>query len=842
MVDVPSEVCRLMRDKGPDGMFQSKVVSELEFYRDFFFPNLSSDWWQADNRDKLLLQALVKNNKEINELIKSYPCIPCDSEGRSLLRKPSDLVHPHRSAAKLFAKSECRFPQTVQYLEKTVLETTRADFLSYPSAQRLSELGMILDDLPWEMVLERAKTVPQLKAEETECLKRSAALLEYLSTYRSPTSEFAFSKCPAGIKQSLSQLAFLPTLGKPEDWPFIWAGGAIEKDFQLSSPSELFSDKLKNLVGCHRKILDPQHLKGSSSVLLTGNVREVLQSLGMVVDEGNFGDGQLLEAALAQLITIVAHQEHSPGSAAELRHSTATSIYSYLSTCLRRDTESIVDKKIRDTLIGKKVVWVGDRFVAPSNVAFQCQYNCTPYLFELEASIKNSFHKFFEAVGVRQYFEASDVLSILGELKTNNKNNALPEDVIVLISQLAQLLNQITTSEGKNEELDIEKVFLPNKNRVLQPSSCLCIDENPGLNIKGKLNYVHGLISPDIALRLGVKTKKLQHYENISEPISIPFGQHEELTTRIKRLLQGYTFDSSLCKELLQNAEDAGATECKFIMDFRHLGTEKIPEGNYGQLQGPALCFFNNKSFTKADMQGIQNLGVGSKGSDALKIGQFGVGFNSVFHVTDVPSFWTREDDQKEVICVLDPNCSYVPNVDARKPGTKFIDMESVRHSYPDFVKGYLSKAIDMQKPGTLFRFPLRTETMASKSKIKKEVVHQSDIEDLLQDFQKEMNSCLVFLRNLKRIGIYTVQVDGSLKCETEVERKFQNNGEKALQGFGHSLQRAVQGLCHQNGDPLKIPVFDATVQYELTDSSGHSEDSSLHRTSQGWETSPRRR
>ena len=39
------------------------------------------------------------------------------------------------------------------------------------------------------------------------------------------------------------------------------------------------------------------------------------------------------------------------------------------------------------------------------------------------------------------------------------------------------------------------------------------------------------------------------------------FGQHEQLTTRINRLLEGYSRDASIFKELLQNADDAGATE-----------------------------------------------------------------------------------------------------------------------------------------------------------------------------------------------------------------------------------------------------------------------------------------
>jgi sacsin len=43
------------------------------------------------------------------------------------------------------------------------------------------------------------------------------------------------------------------------------------------------------------------------------------------------------------------------------------------------------------------------------------------------------------------------------------------------------------------------------------------------------------------------------------------FGQKEELVERINRLLEGYPRDSTLFKEMLQNADDAGATEVTFM-------------------------------------------------------------------------------------------------------------------------------------------------------------------------------------------------------------------------------------------------------------------------------------
>ena len=51
--------------------------------------------------------------------------------------------------------------------------------------------------------------------------------------------------------------------------------------------------------------------------------------------------------------------------------------------------------------------------------------------------------------------------------------------------------------------------------------------------------------------------------------------------------------------------------------------------------QGPAVWIYNDKEFSEKDFEGLANLGVGSKSCDPAKIGRFGVGFNSAYHLTD---------------------------------------------------------------------------------------------------------------------------------------------------------------------------------------------------------------
>src|SRR6266699_3986366 len=76
--------------------------------------------------------------------------------------------------------------------------------------------------------------------------------------------------------------------------------------------------------------------------------------------------------------------------------------------------------------------------------------------------------------------------------------------------------------------------------------------------------------------------------------------------------------------ELLQNAEDQGATEAHFQLFADHL----------------VFCH-NGSSFTRQDVENITGIGNSNKLQEANKIGRFGIGFKSVFAVTERPEIYT---------------------------------------------------------------------------------------------------------------------------------------------------------------------------------------------------------
>ena len=857
LVDVPSDVCKLMEEKGPSGSFSAKVITELAFYKDFFFPHLNSDWWQAEDRDRLVCHALMMNNKEIDELIKAHACIPC--EGVAVLKKPSQLISPKGRVSKLYLSAEGCFPQDgTGKPGESMVSCKRVDFCQKKTLERLSELGMLTDEMPWALLVSRAKSVGQLNDEQRtgEAVSRASYLIEYLSFARDADSMFSLQQCPPDLKQELSQTAFLPVLSKPTDWPFPWAGAAATGSVMLAAPTELFSnslkrlvaytkkvlvpwagaaatgsvmlaaptelfsDSLKRLVACTKKVLDSKALTRSAAQ--TEKWRETLRALGLLT-EVNYSDATLLHSALEQL-SIVAQHHNRDSSSGDLVQSISGEIYAFLHRCLQRNEDDVQMKmKIHTHLNKAESVWTGTKFVQPSLVAFSCPFDCSPYLFKLEKSL-SKYQLCFEVAGVKSMFDESVVLSALENIKRAHDGIRLSFADIGLVSRLAQLLGEIFAASSQAESLDKHRIFLPDGDGFMHPAGDLCVEDSNWCIESGRMKFVHESIPTGTAFVLGVNTKRRQHLKLFTRPIHAnPFGQHEKLTTRIRRLLQSYTFDSSLCKELIQNADDAGATECRFIMDFRHLATDEIPDG-WAPLQGPALCFYNNKSFTTDDMKGIQDLGVGSKEQEVLKIGQFGVGFNAVYHITDVPSFWTKVDDKQDVFCAFDPNCLYVPGATPDSPGIEFTNIEE-QQVYRDFLSGYLNNAIDMTTPGTLFRFPLRTDSMAETSEISKSVVSESDIQQLLDKFREEISASLLFLNNLCTVGIYSVREDGSLEQHFQVSKAVEECSRQHLCNFRSSLQHASQVIKQASTKVQDISASDAVVLCTMENSLGNREE-----------------
>ena len=89
-------------------------------------------------------------------------------------------------------------------------------------------------------------------------------------------------------------------------------------------------------------------------------------------------------------------------------------------------------------------------------------------------------------------------------------------------------------------------------------------------------------------------------------------------------LTELYPDNAHFIYELLQNAEDAGATEVKFEL-----------------LSNELRFSHNGKIFDYADVEGITSIGQGTKADEVNKIGKFGVGFKAVFSYSLTPEIYS---------------------------------------------------------------------------------------------------------------------------------------------------------------------------------------------------------
>lgn len=110
----------------------------------------------------------------------------------------------------------------------------------------------------------------------------------------------------------------------------------------------------------------------------------------------------------------------------------------------------------------------------------------------------------------------------------------------------------------------------------------------------------------------------------------------------IRQLLADrYRLGFAIVKELLQNADDAGATT---VWIGRSDG---LPQASHPLLRGPAVFAINDGPVKPSDLDAICAFGLTNKAEDTNKVGRFGLGLKSIFNLCEV-FFYVASKDPKE--------------------------------------------------------------------------------------------------------------------------------------------------------------------------------------------------
>ena len=793
IIDIPAEVYQSFVSYDLMTKIQEKNYDKSKFFRELFFPNIASV--PPHLRDHLVLYALDDKDGEFDDLIKSYACIPTTPNGRKL-KCPAQLINPTKLAASLFSPEDEMFPSG-----------TRDTFLNGLRLAKLEQLGMLADDLPWPQLAERAQSISLLSDHCSEsALKRTKDLIDHLERNLMYGNE---NRASSESRETFLHARFLPVLQRPKSFPLPWK--ADEFRFKngrvFMSPTESFPKRVKDLVCCTEPVLE-LHLPTIVQAFLQLDTKHA--TLNHVKMQLN-------------IAASVSTQNLDPLEIKSLKE-VCLAAYRYLEEALCN--KCIAEEEVRGLFGGKKFIFCEGEFVLTEKVAFELHYDCSPYLRQLPQDLAKSFESFMKTAGVKAAFDVDDFKASLKQMKhTFGEENLDEESIQVAVNMAVQLGNilkrrstQIVGDEGEQDT-----VFLPDSLGVMRPVGDLCMGDCDWIPDDSGVRLVNEMIPFPVSTRLGVKTRREETLNRFST--GIPFGQSEKLENRLRRILTAYPCEKEILKELLQNADDAQATEICFISDPRQHSDEKVFGDSWKLLQGPALCVYNNRPFTEADIIGIQNLGEGSKGDDPNKTGQYGVGFNAVYHLTDVPSFVSSGEEIGNVLCVFDPHHKYVPGATEWKPGRMFREMEKVKKLFPDVFFCYEQKECPVQD-STMFRFPLRTEEMANSSKISKTPVTPDALKDMMKSLKEELFEVLIFVNNVRKITLCDIDPTTGERINVySVAAVMSEEDETKRQEFA-TFMKNIRKSAEQPSDlyPSDIEVKKFSYVLNLQDNCGNQE------------------
>ena len=721
--------------------------TELSFYEyciQHFIPfshKQSASQQKKNNLWLLSSESLWCNCDKLTGYLCNFPFIPT-AQTQTMVR-PNKLYDPEDPAIlRLFDDCEDQLP--AHEFRKFIPQLRRLGLMTW-------EMITENDEIYEKVLFNRAQSVLSVlhTVDKQYALKRSREVVTYLIQYLSSHD----------ITPEIKHVKFLfcscePMLGYPRELK--WAGQ--ERSNEVFSPSELYPYESDLLVGGVGKVLSDEY----SSFINCEKFQHLLKPLDM---ENIINQLNLLPAT---------SKPHTAFSTC------AHAIYKYFSS-------DLVEFEKHCHKLCPNWVWIERRkhFEDVSKFAMNPfrGLRLEPFCYaitQLPELLK--YEKLFSICNIPEEFPEDTMIKVMSQIQKCGKQ--LSEDFLNIVLSILDWVHKANKESGKVPD----DILIPTEDyRLLSIKECIFDDRGWSQDLNhqhkrkksiGDHSFTHQRLPLVTATFFGVKLLSKHLLPSINLKLQC-IGPHQSITGRIKEALEDYDQDIDVFKELIQNAEDAGASEIKFVIDWRNHPTEYLLTSEMAAWQGPALLVYNNAVFSDEDFINICEIAGASKKIDPTKIGRFGVGFCSVYHITDVPSFVSRN-----FYTVFDPNSLYLgERIDPTNPGVKIDFINNKKENLEEF-KDQFSPYSDLfdckilqgnSFNATLFRFPFRTEQTASKSKICNESYGDERINNIVKKFFDEAKKMLTFLSNLKSVSLSEIKQDDCINCLMHVEKQYES-------------------------------------------------------------------
>lgn len=247
---------------------------------------------------------------------------------------------------------------------------------------------------------------------------------------------------------------------------------------------------------------------------------------------------------------------------------------------------------------------------------------------------------------------------------------------------------------------------------------------------------------------------------------TVDFGQVQPIHVAIRNLIHDYPRDEGILKELIQNADDGGASEVRFILDLSDRGSVTGPVSAWSELAEPAIVSINNKPFSERDLERIRRLGDSGKVESPSETGKYGRGFNAVYNITDTPLLLTGN-----FVGFFDP-CKWFVE---KGTGAGWPIDENFLTRCPEALSLFKTASFDPEidrHSTSAFRFPLRSvlRGKSHEDRISDELFMPTEFERLVDGLASLSEHLIFFLRNIRFIGCYVcLEPQGELETLLEI-------------------------------------------------------------------------
>ena len=239
-------------------------------------------------------------------------------------------------------------------------------------------------------------------------------------------------------------------------------------------------------------------------------------------------------------------------------------------------------------------------------------------------------------------------------------------------------------------------------------------------------------------------------YEKIRDDNIARYGWD---TAVLDLLGQLYSERTHFIFELIQNAEDAGATELAF-----------------GLFEDRLEVRHDGRPFTEADVRGVCGVGKSGKSGDLTKIGKFGIGFKSVYAYTKTPSVHSSDEHFR----------------------------------IERYVRPFAANPLDGPASGTLFVFPFDHDTLSA----------TVAVQEIASALNKIEPGTLLFLRNIERVRVGGVQITESVLERTAVSRARSSRHVTLANGRGRAAEEWF--VWHRQLDELGQPALRVEIAFRV--------------------------